>query len=440
MSQCRVLDILFPVLIALALVSGALAGRLDAVGTATAEGARAAVDLALGLLASLTLWLGLVRVLQAGGFLAFVTRAAAPLLRRLFPDVPADHPAMGCMTLNIASNVMDLGNAATPFGLAAVRELDRLNPRPGVATNAMVLFVAINTASVTLFPHQIIALRAALGARYPGSILLPTLLATLISTGIAIAAARLLAPLFPVPEADPDGDGARDESPKPEAADVPAPEPPPVRAGRMPQGLALVLTGAIAGSVLVAFWMRLQEEPGGWPAVLKMAAGGWILPLIVGAVVLWGLGRGVAVYEKAVEGGREAFDVVLRILPYLVMILVATAMLRASGAFDLLLQGVGPMAALFGMPPEAIPMGMMRSLSGQGARGLAAELMKQHGPDSFVGNVVSVIQGSTETTFYVLAVYLGAARIRFARHALVVCLLADAVGVVASVWACRLLL
>jgi len=122
------------------------------------------------------------------------------------------------------------------------------------------------------------------------------------------------------------------------------------------------------------------------------------------------------------------------------MILVATAMLRASGAFDLLLQGVGPMAALFGMPPEAIPMGMMRSLSGQGARGLAAELMKQHGPDSFVGNVVSVIQGSTETTFYVLAVYLGAARIRFARHALVVCLLADAVGVVASVWACRLLL
>ena len=434
------LDILFPVLIALALVSGALSGRLDAVGTATAEGARAAVDLALGLLASLTLWLGLVRVLQAGGFLAFVTRAAAPLLRRLFPDVPADHPAMGYMTLNIASNVMDLGNAATPFGLAAVRELDRLNPRPGVATNAMVLFVAINTASVTLFPHQIIALRAALGARYPGSILLPTLLATLISTGIAIVAARLLAPLFPVPEADTVGDDASGESPRPEAADVPAPEPRPARAGRIPQALALVLTGAVAGSVLVAFWMRLQDEPGGWPAVLKMAAGGWILPLIVGAVVLWGLGRGVAVYEKAVEGGREAFDVVLRILPYLVMILVATAMLRASGAFDLLLQGVGPMAALFGMPPEAIPMGMMRSLSGQGARGLAAELMKQHGPDSFVGNVVSVIQGSTETTFYVLAVYLGAARIRFARHALVVCLLADAVGVVASVWACRLLL
>ena len=140
------------------------------------------------------------------------------------------------------------------------------------------------------------------------------------------------------------------------------------------------------------------------------------------------------------EGGREAVEVVLRILPYLVMILVAAAMVRASGAFDLMLRAVGPLAAMLGAPPEAIPMGLMRSLSGSGARGLAAELMKTHGPDSFVGNVISVIQGSTETTFYVLAVYFGAARIRVARHALLACLLADAVGVVASVWACRLLL
>jgi spore maturation protein SpmA len=433
-----VLDVLFPVLIALALICGALGGRLDAVGTATAEGARAAVDLAIGLLASLTLWLGLVRVLQAGGFLALVTRAAAPLLRRLFPEVPADHPAMGYITLNIASNVMDLGNAATPFGLKAMRELDRLNPRPGVATDAMVLFVAINTASVTLFPHQIMALRAALGAKYAGSILLPTLLATIVSTGVAILAAKLLAPRFRVGDAGPEGDVAvppEADPVEPAAVETPPPPPSPLR-----RGLALVLASAIAATVGIAFWMRLQEDPAGWIGVAKAAAGGWILPLLVGAIVLWGLGRGVAVYDKAVEGGREAFDVVLRILPYLVMILVATAMLRASGAFDGLLHAVGPLAALLGMPPEAIPMGMMRSLSGSGARGLAAELMKVHGPDSFVGNVVSVIQGSTETTFYVLAVYFGAARIRIARHALLACLFADAVGVIASVWACRLLL
>lgn len=432
------LDIVFPVLIAIALVCGALSGHLEAVGAATAEGARAAVDLAVGLLASLTLWLGLVRVLQAGGFLALVTRAAAPLLRRLFPEVPPDHPAMGFVTLNIASNVMDLGNAATPFGLKAMRELDRINPRPGVATDAMVLFVAINTASVTLFPHQLIALRAALGSTFAGSILLPTLLATLISTAVAIVAARLLAPMFPLRHADAEPRPApRVAEPAPIEA---VPVEPPLSASPARRWLALVCTAATAATVVVAFWMRLQEEPRGWTAVVKLAAGGWALPLLVGAIVLWGLGRGVAVYDKAVEGGREAFEVVLRILPYLVMILVATAMLRASGAFDLMLDGVRPLAALLGMPPEAIPMGMMRSLSGSGARGLAAELMKMHGPDSFVGNVVSVIQGSTETTFYVLAVYFGAARIRMARHALLVCLLADAVGVIASVWACRLLL
>jgi spore maturation protein SpmA len=434
-----VLDVLLPILIALAIICGALGGRLDAVGTATAEGARAAVDLAIGLLASLTLWLGLVRVLQAGGFLALVTRAAAPLLRRLFPEVPADHPAMGYITLNIASNVMDLGNAATPLGLKAMRELDRLNGRPGVATDAMVLFVAINTASVTLFPHQIMALRAALGAKYAGSILLPTLLATIVSTGVAILAAKLLAPRFRAPEGGEEGEEVS-APPEPSPVEAPVIEAAPSPPSALRRGLALVLAGAIAATVGIAFWLRLEEDPAGWTGVAKAAAGGWILPLLVGAIVLWGLGRGVAVYEQAVEGGREAFDVVLRILPYLVMVLVATAMLRASGAFDLLLQAVGPLAAALGMPPEAIPMGMMRSLSGSGARGLAAELMKVHGPDSFVGNVVSVIQGSTETTFYVLAVYFGAARIRIARHALLVCLFADAVGVIASVWACRLLL
>ena len=437
-----VLDVLFPILIAIALVSGALTGRLDEVGRAATQGARDAVDVGIGLLAGMVLWLGLVRVLQAGGFLAVLTRAVRPLLRRLFPDVPADHPALGFMTLNIASNAMDLGNAATPFGLKAMRELETLNPRPGVATDAMVLFVAINTASVTLLPGQVIALRAALGSSAPGSIVIPALLATLVSTAVAVLLARVLARHFPI----------RDEAAAvistAEATAAPAVEvapdmAPPVPPSRLRRWLALVFGAAVMASVLVAFWHRAHDAtegaPGWWPA-LKDASGGWLLPIVVAAVVLWGLGRGVAVYEKAVEGGREAFDVTLRILPYLVMILVATGMLRASGALDLLLQTVAPVAAWLHIPPEAVPMGFVRSLSGAGARGFAAELMKVHGPDSFVGNVVSVILGSTETTFYVLAVYFGAVKIRVSRHALLACLASDAVGVVASAWACRLVL
>lgn len=440
------LDILFPVLIALALLCAAASGQIEAVGTAAMQSARGAVDIGLGLLASLTLWLGLVRVLEAGGFLTALTRVVRPLLRRLFPEVPADHPALGFMTLNIASNAMDLGNAATPFGLKAMRELERLNPRPGVATDAMVLFAVINTASVTLLPGQVIALRAALGSTAPGSIVVPALMATLVSTMVAILCAKVLAPRFPSDRANAAvgaGDGA-DPLHLPEATPdepvTPAPPSPPTPLRRW---VALVLGAAIAAATLAAFWMNVQGmgdgAPGLWPA-FREACGGWTLPLVIAAVVVWGLGRGVAVYDKAVEGGREAFEVTLRILPYLVMILVATGMLRASGALDLLLRGVAPAAALLHLPAEVVPMGLIRTLSGAGARGFAAELMKVHGPDSFLGNVVSVILGSTETTFYVLAVYFGAVRIRFARHALVACLVSDAVGVVASVWACRLLL
>ena len=440
------LDLLVPILIGIALVCGALSGRLEAVGISVGESSRLSVEIALGLLASMTVWLGLVRVLQAGGLMALVTRAVRPLVRRLFPDVPPGHPAMGLMILNFASNVAGLENAATPFGVKAMKELERLNARPGVATDAMVLFVAINTANVMLFPGPVIALRAALGSTSPGSIVLPTLLATFVSTAAAVAAAKLLAPYFPAREprgaSGPEADPVSIEPPLPDStedSDAFVATPP----TRVRRSVALALAAAIAASFGIAFWARVHGlfgGSGGWGTALRAATGDWLLPLIIGAVVVWGLGRGVAVFDKAVEGGREAFDVVLRIFPYLVFILLATGMLRASGAFDLLLRGVAPVAALLHIPAEAIPMGLMRSLSGSGARGFAVELMKQHGPDSFIGQVVSVIQGSTETTFYVMAVYFGAVRVRVARHALLACLIADAVGVLASVWACRLIL
>lgn len=424
------LDVIWPALIAAALICGALAGRLDAVAAATTESARSAVDLAIGLLGTMTLWLGLVRVLESGGFMHVVARALRPLLRWLFPDVPPDHPAMGFMVLNISSNVLGLSNAATPFGIKAMLELERLNPSPGTATDAMALFLAINTANVALFPTEIIALRASLGSTAPGSIVLPTFVATLISTAVAIVSAKLLAPLLPVR-----GSAARPPQEVALAEEMPD-EPVRTPAGRIRRILAVAMAAAVIGSLLVGLWAR-AHDPAGWGGALRVLGNSWMLPLLVAGVVVWGLARGVPVYARAVEGGREAFTVTLSILPYLVMILVATGMLRASGGFELLLRAAAPLAAVVHIPPEAVPMGLLRSLSGSGARGLAAELMKMHGPDSFVGNVVSVIQGSTETTFYVIAVYFGAVRVRAGRHTLAACLLSDAVGVLASVWACR---
>jgi spore maturation protein SpmA len=435
-----VLDVLVPLLIAAALVCGALTGQLEAVGAAVTASARSAVDIAAGLFASMTLWLGLVRVLQAGGFLATLMRAVRPVMRRLFPEVPPDDPAMGFMVLNISANMMGLENAATPFGLQAMKALARLGPRAGAATDAMVLFVAINTANVTLFPSGIIALRAALGSTSAGSILLPTLLATLVSTAVAIAAAKLLAPLAPIE------DGTAPMPTNEPAADSVSADPllsgdaDARPAGIFRRALALLVVGACTASLGIAFYARALAEPSGWRGALRIASSDWVLPVVVAAVVVWGLARGVAVFQHAVEGGREAFDTAVRVVPFLVVILVATGMLRASGAFDMLLHAIGPLAALLHVPAEALPMGLMRTLSGSGSRGLAAELMKQHGPDSFVGQVVSTIQGSTETTFYVLAVYFGAVRVRATRHALAACLIADAAGVFASVWACRLLL
>jgi spore maturation protein SpmA len=434
------LDVLWPVLIAAAIVCGALSGRLDAVAAAVTDSARGAVEIAVGLLGLMVLWLGLVRVLEAGGFLTVIARWARPLMRWLFPDVPAEHPAMSFIILNISSNVLGLGNAATPFGLKAMMELDRLNPNPGVATNAMVMFLAINTANVQLFPTEIIALRAALGSTAPGSVILPILFATAISTAAAVLSVRLLAPLFVV-KADA---GVAPVRPPAEAApaEVPLAEPVAVVSPAR-RVLSLVLAASVGLAFAFAVWQRVHGADGpaaGWRAGLRAAGTVWLLPLLVAVVAVWGLARGVPVYARAVEGGREAFDVTLRILPYLVAMLVATGMLRASGAFDLLMAGMAPLAALLHIPPEAVPMGLLRSLSGSGGRGFAVELMRLHGPDSFLGNLASVIQGSTETTFYVIAVYFGAVRVRAGRHTLAACLVADAVGVLASVWACRLLL
>ncbi len=392
---------------------------MDALSTGMVETAAGAVDLALGLVGVMALFLGLMKVAEAGGLLTIIAKLIRPLMVRLFPDVPADHPAMGAMILNLSANALGLGNAATPFGIRAMQELDRLNPRPGEATNAMALFLAINTSSITLLPTGIIALRASAGSVDPAGILPTTLFATLCSTAVAILSAKWLQRRFR------QGPVSAEQS-----AHTPTPE-----------GVeALVDHGAYATWVS---WLALSVLFALVPLTIvygKQIAP-WIIPGLMLAFLTFGLLRGVAIYEQFVEGAKEGFNVALRIIPYLVAILVAVGMLRSSGALDYLVGVLSLVTAPLGLPAEALPMALLRPLSGSGSYGVVAALINDPaiGPDSYVGYLVSTLQGSTETTFYVLAVYFGAVQVKRIRHALAAALLADLTAVVAAVAICSYL-
>jgi spore maturation protein SpmA len=431
-----VLNWIWLALILGSVVYGGLTGRMQAVSDAVFESARAAVDLVIGLVGVMVFFLGLMRVARDGGLLRAVARGLAPLMRRLFPDVPTDHPAMGAMVMNFATNILGLGNAATPFGLKAMVELDRLNRRPGVATDAMAMFLAINASSITLMPPTgTIAIRAAAGSADPFAVWIPTLFATTCSTLAAVAAVYALrareralpepaAPAAPPPErAAP----AVDES---LAAEGPAAPAGPIR--RLVVAGVLVALGvglALHGAELAI------DAPGG--EVAKSLLKAWLFPVLIASLLLVGFAGRVPVYESMVAGAREGLDMAVRILPFLVAILVAVAMFRASGALDLLVRGLDPLTSRVGFPGEALPMALLRPLSGSGAFGVMAEIVKTHGPDSFVGNLVCTLQGTTETTFYVLTLYFGAAGVRNMRYTLAACLLADVAGLAGATAACH---
>lgn len=409
--------------------------QLAALTKAMVDDASGAVTLALGLVGVMALFLGVMKVAEAGGLLLMVSRLLRPLLLRLFPDVPPDHPAMGAMILNIAANVLGLGNAATPFGIRAMQHLDSLNPVKGCATNAMVLFLAINTSSVTLLPTGVIALRAAAGSADPAGVLPTTLFATMCSTAVAIVVAKGCERWFPAPGPPPGIGAATSDAPDAERA-MDIPDDPAVEAASRDQtaggawpAWASVLT--LLGVVLMV------------PATIVWGdtVAPWLIPGLVAGSLGFGAARGVRVYEAFVDGAREGFAVAVRIVPYLVAILVAVGMLRASGALDLVIRPLGALTAPLGLPVEALLMGILRALSGSGAYAYLASILKDPatGPDTYTGYLVSTIQGSTETTFYVLAVYFGAVGVRRMRHAVLVGLSADLVGVAASVLVCSLL-
>lgn len=387
---------------------------MQLLATGMVDTATSAVTLAIGLIGVMALFLGLMKVAEEGGLLTIIAKTIRPLMVRLFPDVPADHPAMGAMILNMSANALGLGNAATPFGIRAMQELDRLNGEKGTATNAMALFLAINTSSVTLLPTGIIALRASAGSADPAGILPTTLFATVCSTTIAIISCKLYQRFTAPPPA-----AAAETSDDQDNTEL---EP---ASGAYPLWVCWLAIGSIAALVPLTILFGRQISP-------------WIIPGLMVALLGFGVLRRVRVYEAFVDGARDGFQVAIRIIPYLVAILVAVGMFRASGALLVLVEFIGPVTSQFGMPGEALPMALLRPLSGSGAYGIVASIINDPtiGPDSYTGYLVSTLQGSTETTFYVLAVYFGAVQIRRIRHALAAALTADLAGILCAVVIC----
>jgi len=430
-------------LVLVSITVAAYTGKMQEVVEASFESAKSAVTLAIGLVGAMALWLGLMKVAEKGGLMVLVARAIRPAMIHVFPQIPPEHPAMSAMVMNISANALGLGNAATPMGLKAMMELDRLNPVKGRATDAMCMFLAINTSNVTLLPLGVMAVRASAGSAQPAAIIVPTLLATFCSTIVAILAARFLAKTSKDPDplsldleavksdvTPSEISSATQSNPEPNSVDEESAD----HSGPGPVGrwICWGFTAAFVAGLLLRFVQADSMLEAG-----KEVISFWLLPMIMGGLLMFGYLRGVGVYEAATEGAKEGFQVAVRIIPFLVMILVAIGMFRASGAFDIMVRILSPGISLIGMPPEALPMALMRPLSGSGAFGIMSEVVSQ-APNTFGAFLVSTMQGSTETTFYVLAVYFGSVGITRARHALSAALLADAAGVLGALAFCHL--
>jgi spore maturation protein SpmA len=393
---------------------------LKDVTKAALDYAGTAVNIALGLIGIMALWLGVMKVAEDAGLITLIAKWLKPLMKRLFPDVPADHPAMGSMIMNISANMLGLGNAATPFGLKAMEELDKLNSNKGTATNSMVTFLAINTAGLTLIPATAIAVRAAAGSSDPAIIIGTSIFGAGCATIAGVTAAKVLEK-FPVK-------GGFINWLKGSLKGIM------IASAVIILALLLGFSGIgsrLAGSIHFLepeYFKRLIE-------IISVVA----IPALILIFIGYGAFKKVRVYEQFVEGAKEGFNIAVRIIPYLVAMLMAIGIFRAGGAMDWLVYILKPVTNLIGMPAEALPMALMRPLSGSGSLGIMTEIIKVHGPDSFIGIMVSTFFGSTETTFYVLAVYFGAVNIKNTRHALPAGLIADIAGILAAVFIVRML-
>ncbi|MCE9678349.1 hypothetical protein LZP69_03945 [Shewanella sp. AS1] len=364
--------------------------------------AKLAAEIALGLIGVLSLWMGLMRVGEKAGVVGVIAKIFEPLLHKLMPEVPRGHPAYGSVTMNLTANVLGLDNAATPLGLKAMQDLQRLNPDKSIATNAQILFLVLNTSSVTLVPVTVFLYRAQQGAASPADIFLPILLATTASTLVGVLVVALFQRLSLL--------------------------------NSVVLGYGAVILGSI--TALVFYLGTLSASAIG---TLSTAMGNGILLLLIFSFILVAGFRKVAVYDEFISGAKEGFEQSIKLIPYLLAMLLAIALLRASGALDYLLYLIASVVNILGGDTrfvDALPTALMKPFSGSGARAMMLETMQHYGVDSFAGRLAAIVQGSTETTFYVLAVYFGAVGIRNGRHALACGLTADLAGICAAIAVC----
>lgn len=366
----------------------------------TFENAKLGFEISLGLTGVMTLWLGLMNVGEKGGIIAIFSRLVGPFFHRLFPEIPNNHPVYGSILMNFSANMLGLDNAATPLGLKAMKEMQELNPHKETASKAQIMFLVLNTSGLTIIPISVMVFRAQLGAADPSDIFIPILLATFFSTVtglIAVAIYQRINLLHPVI-------------------------------------LAYLGTFMLLVIGMIYYFSIIPQEQ---VSLISTVASNVILFSIIISFVGLALYRKVNVYDAFIEGAKEGFTVAITIIPYLVAILVAIGVFRTSGALDLLVDGIGYGIALTGLDTDfvpALPVAFMKPLSGSGARGMMVEALNTYGVDSFVGRLASTIQGSTETTFYILAVYFGSVGIRNTRYALTCGLIADFAGVIAAIF------
>jgi spore maturation protein SpmA len=369
----------------------------------------------------MALWLGIMRIADKSGVINIIAKSVRPVTGFLFPDIPKDHPAISAIIMNISANVLGLGNAATPFGIKAMEELDKLNPEKGTATNSMCTFLAINTAGLTLIPTTAIAVRAAAGSADPTIIIGTSIFGATCATISGITVAKIFEKLS-------GGTTGLSDFLRTNLKSIIT------FLGIVVAVVVLFTSGVLTGLFDENSFINTETLKTAIQVISIVA-----IPLIIFVFVLFGVIKKVKIYEEFVEGAKEGFNVAVKIIPYLVAMLVAIGIFRAGGAMEFLILLLKPITSLIGFPPEALPMALMRPLSGSGSIGLMTEIISVHGPDSYLGILTSTFLGSTETTLYVLAVYFGAVNIKRTRHAAIAGLLADVAGILGALFIVNLL-
>jgi spore maturation protein SpmA len=372
----------------------------SAIVNSTFDMAETSVKIAIYLIGVMTLWLGIMKIGERGGAINALSRVVSPFFRKIFPELPANHPAIGSMLMNFCANMLGLDNAATPLGLKAMKDLQQVNTKKDTASNSMIMFIVLNTSGLTIIPISIMAIRAASGAKDPTDVFVPLLLATYFATLAGLIAVAIVQKI------------------------------------NLFNRVVLAYLGGLTAIIALVIWYLTSiEQPR--VEVISRFAGNFILFMFIITFIWLGIRKKINIYGSFIDGAKEGFEVAIKIIPYLVAMLFAIGVFRASGAMDFIIAGLDKFFGLFGINTDfipALPVAFMKPLSGSGARGLMVEAMQTYGADSFVGRLASTFQGTTETTFYTLAVYFGAVNIKKVRHAVSCGLIADLAGIIAAIF------